>query len=45
MIVKCKRCGKEWVYVGKKKADSKYPEYITCPKCRTSVKLISDRSK
>jgi len=39
MLVKCKRCGRVWNYTGKKKTNSKYPEYITCTKCRTSVRL------
>ncbi|MBU0959269.1 MAG: hypothetical protein KKB31_04980 [Nanoarchaeota archaeon] len=40
MKVKCKRCGKEWDYTGDKiELLKKYPQYISCPKCNTSVKL------
>ena len=39
MKLKCKRCVKEWDYDGKKKPNDKYPVYVACPTCRTSVKL------
>jgi len=39
MKLKCHRCKKEWEYTGEKKAESKYPQYVSCPKCRTSVKV------
>ena len=37
-MIKCQRCKHEWEYKGKKK-NNKYPQYVSCPKCRTSVKL------
>jgi len=33
MILKCKRCGKEWAYKGKK------IYYTSCPDCKTSIKI------
>lgn len=39
MKIKCQRCKKEWEYTGDKKKDSKYPQYVSCPRCKTSVKL------
>ena len=40
MKVKCQRCGNEWEYNGDKiKLSKKYPQYVSCSKCRTSVKL------
>jgi len=33
MKLKCKRCGKEWEYKGKKKY------YTSCPDCKTSIKI------
>lgn len=40
MKIKCHRCKKEWEYKGiKEKLVGKYPQYISCSKCRTSVKL------
>jgi hypothetical protein len=35
----CKRCGHRWTYTGNKSLDSIYPQFVTCPKCLTSVKL------
>jgi len=32
-MAKCKRCGYEWIYLGK----SEY--YACCPRCKSSVKL------
>ena len=41
MKAKCLRCKKEWEYTGDKKVvEGGYPQYVTCPHCRTSVKLI-----
>jgi hypothetical protein len=39
--VKCKRCGNKWKYRGLKLLKIiDYPlQYVTCPRCRTSVKL------
>jgi len=31
--LKCKKCGREWTYRGKKEY------YATCPDCKTSVKI------
>ena len=39
MKVICHRCKKEWEYVGDKNPKDKYPQYVTCTNCRTSVKL------
>jgi len=36
----CKRCGHKWVYKGLKlDRPNKYPQFIGCPICRTSVKV------
>ena len=37
--LKCKRCGREWSYTGKKRPTKKYITYVACPDCRTSVGL------
>ena len=34
--LKCKRCGHEWDYAGKRKW------YATCPDCKTSVKIKAE---
>ena len=40
MKVKCQRCDNEWDYTGDKiKLIEKYPQYVACSKCKTSVKL------
>jgi len=40
MKVKCHRCGNEWEYNGEKiDLAKKYPQFVSCSKCRTSVKL------
>ena len=40
MKIKCKRCKNEWDYNGNKiKLMKKYPQYVSCSKCNTSVKL------
>ena len=39
--LKCKRCNHEWEYTGSKLDEEvDYPQFVQCPKCRTSVKLI-----
>lgn len=35
----CQRCKKSWDYKGSK-GQEQYQEFISCPKCRTKVKLI-----
>jgi hypothetical protein len=35
----CKRCKWKWDYKGKRKPNKKYPQYVVCPRCRTTVKL------
>jgi hypothetical protein len=45
MKVKCKRCKHLWEYKGEKtKLMKKYPQYISCPICNTSVKLQEKKS-
>lgn len=39
MKLKCHRCGYEWEYNGKKKVLKKFTPYVSCSRCRTSVKL------
>lgn len=39
MELQCKRCQHQWNYRGKKIPTSAYPLYVTCPRCRTVVKL------
>ena len=39
MELTCKRCRHKWNYRGKKIATVDYPLYVTCPRCRTVVKL------
>jgi len=38
MKQKCHRCKHEWEYKGVKNCN-KYPQFISCPKCKTSIKL------
>ncbi len=45
MKVRCHRCKKVWDYVGKKNPKAKYPQYVTCSHCRTSVKLKEEKKK
>lgn len=35
----CQRCHHVWNYKGKKNLNSSYSVYVSCPKCRTLVKL------
>jgi len=42
-MIKCPACGYEWIYKGKKLkmiAEGKRV-YLTCPTCRTNVKMES----
>lgn len=40
MKAKCRRCKHEWDYTGKKeKLLDRFPQYVVCPRCYTSVKL------
>ena len=39
MQLKCKRCRHLWNYRGRKIPTGEYPLYVTCPRCRTVVKL------
>ena len=39
MELKCKRCQHRWNYRGHKRPNADYPLYVTCPRCRTVVKL------
>lgn len=39
MKKECKRCKHKWEYTGNKKPLKEYPVYVTCPKCRTLVRL------
>ena len=39
MELECKRCRHRWTYRGKKQLTPAYPLYVTCPRCRTVVKL------
>jgi hypothetical protein len=41
MELKCKRCQHAWNYRGRKQLTGDYPLYVTCPRCRTVVKLES----
>ena len=38
MLLKCKRCKKEWDYSGNK-GQAEYPEYTSCPRCKNTVKV------
>ena len=41
--MRCKRCDHVWEYDGEKiKLIKKYPQYVSCPKCHTSVKLLKE---
>ena len=42
MQLKCKRCKHTWDYRGHKQPKGDYPLYVTCPRCRTVVKLESN---
>ncbi len=41
MQLNCKRCQHTWHYRGHKQPNRDYPLYVTCPRCRTVVKLES----
>ncbi len=38
MELKCHRCKKEWDYNGKI-VPKEYPQYTSCPRCKTSIKI------
>lgn len=38
MELKCKRCEKVWDYNGDT-IPKDYPQYVSCPRCRSSVKI------
>ena len=42
MELTCKRCGHRWNYQGKKLPTSAFPQYVSCPRCRTVVRLEFD---
>lgn len=35
----CKRCEWTWNYKGKKEPNKNYPQYTTCPRCHSLVKI------
>lgn len=37
--LQCKRCQHSWAYRGLKRPTKLYSLYVSCPRCRTSVKL------
>ena len=39
MKLKCNRCEKEWEYKGEVIPNKSYPQYTSCPRCKTSVKI------
>ena len=39
MKLNCLRCKKEWEYKGKIKPVKDYPQYTSCPRCKTSIKI------
>ena len=39
MPVRCQRCGHIWDYSGRKKLITSYVPTVSCPVCKTSVKL------
>lgn len=39
--LKCLRCNKEWDYNGDIIPSDKYPQYTSCPRCKTSVIIKS----
>jgi len=43
MEAKCQRCKLVWDYAGDKKPNKNYPVYVICPRCRTTVKLVSNK--
>lgn len=42
MKLKCLRCKKEWDYNGEIKPTNNYPQYTSCPRCKTSVKIKNE---
>jgi len=38
MELRCKRCKKDWKYKGNI-TPKPYPQYTSCPRCKTSVKI------
>jgi len=39
MELECKRCRHKWNYQGNKQPTASFPLYVSCPRCRTVVKL------
>lgn len=44
MKLKCSRCKKEWEYHGDIIPTDKYPQYTSCPRCKTSIKIQKDKN-
>ena len=42
--LKCGRCKKEWEYSGEIIPED-YPQYTSCPRCKTSVKIQKDQEE
>lgn len=42
MKLKCNRCKKEWEYKGNI-IPKEYPQYTSCPRCKTSIKIQNEK--
>jgi len=42
MMLKCKRCEREWDYFGAKGGQD-YPEYTSCPRCKNTVRVLEEK--
>lgn len=39
MELNCHRCKKVWEYKGNIKPNKDYPQYVSCPRCKTSIRV------
>jgi len=41
----CKKCGKNWKYKGNKTYTTEYNQYVSCPRCRTQIRITGEIRK
>jgi len=39
MELTCKRCKREWKYTGSIRPVEDYPQYTSCPRCKSSIRV------
>lgn len=39
MDLECQKCTLVWEYKGEKKPSDDFPVYVTCPRCRSNIKM------